>query len=76
VAYQMTKKPVFTGGLALLCGYCWAAMRRMKRAVPPELMHFHRREQMKKLRAIFRSLLSFKKVDSFRIREAENSTHI
>jgi len=67
VAYRMTKKPVLTGGLALLFGYCWAAMRRTKRAVTPELMHFHRREQMKKLRAIFRSLLSFKKVDSFRL---------
>jgi glycosyltransferase involved in cell wall biosynthesis len=65
VAYQMTKKPAFTGGLALLCGYCWAAMRRMKRAVSPELMRFHRREQMKKLRAIFCTLLRFKKVDSF-----------
>jgi glycosyltransferase involved in cell wall biosynthesis len=67
VAYRMTKKPLFTGGLALLCGYCWAAMRRMKRAVTPELMRFHRREQMKKLRAIFLTLLSFKKVDSFRL---------
>jgi len=67
VAYRMTKKPTFTGGLALLCGYCWAAMRRTKRAVTPELMRFHRREQMKKLRAIFRTLLSFKKVDSFRL---------
>ena len=35
VGYRMTKKPAFTGGLALLCGYCWAAMRRMKRAVTP-----------------------------------------
>jgi hypothetical protein len=67
VAYRMTKKPVCTGGLALLSGYCWAAMRRMKRAVTPELMHFHRREQMKKLRAIFRTLLTFKKVDSFTV---------
>ena len=76
VAYRITKKPAVTGGLALLCGYCWAAMRRMKRAVTPELMRFHRREQMKKLRAIFRSLLRFKKVDSFRLDRAENSTHI
>jgi glycosyltransferase involved in cell wall biosynthesis len=67
VAYRMTKRPVLLGGLALLFGYCWAAMRRMKRAVTPELMRFHRREQMKKLRAIFRTLLSFKKVDSFRL---------
>jgi glycosyltransferase involved in cell wall biosynthesis len=67
VAYRMTKKPAFTGGLALLCGYCWAAMRRMKHAVTPELMRFHRREQMKKLAAILRTLLRFKKVDSFTV---------
>jgi glycosyltransferase involved in cell wall biosynthesis len=76
VTYRMAKRPVLLGGLALFTGYAWAALRRTKRAVTPELMHFHRREQMKKLRAIFRSLLSFKKVDSFRIRQAENSTHI
>ena len=72
VTYRMAKKPVVLGGLALLGGYAWAALRRMKRVVTPELMHFHRREQMKKLRAIFRSLLSFKKVDSFRRGQAEN----
>jgi glycosyltransferase involved in cell wall biosynthesis len=65
VAYRMTKKPVLLGGLALLSGYCWAALRRVKRAVSPELMRFHRREQKKKLRAIFRTLLKFKKVNSF-----------
>jgi len=74
VAYRMTKKPVFIGGLALLFGYCWAAMRRMKRAVTPELMHFNRREQMRKLRAIFRILRRFKKVDSFRLTPTESHT--
>lgn len=76
VTYRMAKKPVVLGGLALLGGYAWAALRRMKRIVTPELMRFHRREQMKKLRAIFRSLRSFKKVDSFRLGQAENSTQI
>jgi biofilm PGA synthesis N-glycosyltransferase PgaC len=65
VAYRTTKNPV--EGAALLAGYCWAAMQRTKRAVTPELMHFHRREQMKKLRTIFGRLLRFKKVDSFRL---------
>jgi glycosyltransferase involved in cell wall biosynthesis len=74
VAYRMTKKPVFTGGLTLFFGYCWAAMRRTKRAVTPELMRFHRREQMRKLRAILRTLLRFKKVDSFRLRPTESHT--
>jgi len=64
-AYRMAKKPVLLGGLALLSGYCWAALRRVKRAVSPELMRFHRREQKRKLRAIFRTLLRFKKIDNF-----------
>lgn len=65
VAYRGTKQPI--DGLALLSGYCWAAIRRMERPVSSELMRFHRREQMKKLRTIFSSLLGFKKVDNFRL---------
>lgn len=65
VVYRMTKQPVLIDGLALLFGYCWAAIRRMKRPVSLELMSFHRQEQMKKLRAIFRAILRFEKVDSF-----------
>src|SRR3954470_4202245 len=57
VAYRMTKPPVLVDGLALLSGYCWAAIRRVERSVTPELMRFHRCEQMKKLRAIFRAIL-------------------
>ncbi len=65
VAYRMTKKPVLIDGLALFSGYCWAALRRVKRPVTSELMRFHRREQMKKLKAVFRALLRFKTVDKF-----------
>ncbi len=64
-AYRMLKKPYLTGGLALLSGYSWAALRRMKRPVSPEMMRFHRRDQMQKLRAIFGRVLRFKKIDSF-----------
>ncbi len=74
VAYRMTKKPVPLGGLALLSGYIWASLRRVKRAVSPELMRFHRKEQMRKLRAILRTLLRFKKVDSFRLARTESDT--
>jgi poly-beta-1,6-N-acetyl-D-glucosamine synthase len=66
VAYRMGKKPVLLGGLALLLGYVWAALRRVNRVVSPELMRFHRHEQMKKLRAVFFTLLRFEKVNSFR----------
>jgi biofilm PGA synthesis N-glycosyltransferase PgaC len=65
VAYRATKQPL--DGAALLAGYCWAAARRMRRPVSRELMLFHRREQTKKLRAIFRTVLRFEKVDSFRV---------
>jgi glycosyltransferase involved in cell wall biosynthesis len=63
VAYRATKQP--GDGAALLAGYCWAAIRRTKRPVSRELMRFHRREQTNKLRAIFRRLLRFQKVDNF-----------
>jgi len=63
VAYRSTKRPL--DGLALLVGYCWAAIRRAKRAVTRDLMRFHRREQMNKLKLIFQSLLRFKKIDNF-----------
>lgn len=66
VAYRMFKKPYFTGGLALGLGFFWAAIRRVKRPVSDELMHFHRADQMKKLKSILLSVLRLKKVDSFR----------
>jgi glycosyltransferase involved in cell wall biosynthesis len=67
VTYRMTKKPVLLGGIALLWGYVWAALRRVNRVVSPELIRFHRHEQMKKLRAIFSTLLRFEKINSFRL---------
>lgn len=67
LCYRSTKKPYFIGGFALLGGYCWAAVRRVKRPVSGELMQFHRREQMQKLRTIFRTLLKGRKLDSFRV---------
>jgi hypothetical protein len=76
VAYRMAKKPFVMGGLALLSGYCWASLQRAKRAVSPELMRFHRKEQMKKLRTILGTLLRFKKVDSFRLARTESHTRL
>lgn len=72
--YRITKKPVLTGGLALMLGYCSAALRRMKRPVSTELMRFHRREQMKKLKAVFRALLRLKKIDNFSVPTAQRET--
>jgi hypothetical protein len=63
VTYRATKQPL--DGAGLLAGYCWAAARRIKRPVSRELMRFHRREQMKKLRNIFSTLLKFRKINNF-----------
>jgi glycosyltransferase involved in cell wall biosynthesis len=60
VAYRLTKPPRLVGGLALLFGYTWAAVRRRERAVSPELMGFHRNEQMRKLRRILPSFLTLR----------------
>jgi biofilm PGA synthesis N-glycosyltransferase PgaC len=65
VVYRMPTKPI--ASIALLLGYCSAAIRRIERPVSHEMIRFHRREQIKKLRAIFRTLLRFEKVDSFRV---------
>lgn len=53
-AYQMTKKPLFVGGLALGCGYFWALLRRIERPVSRDLMAFVRREQMQRLKKVFK----------------------
>jgi glycosyltransferase involved in cell wall biosynthesis len=74
VAYQMTKPPVFIGGLALLSGFCWAALRRIERPVSRELMQFHRREQMKKLRAILGTIIRFNKVEKFYLETQRSSS--
>jgi biofilm PGA synthesis N-glycosyltransferase PgaC len=49
VARQMALPPRCIGGLALGAGYVWALLRRTNRPVPPELIKFHRGEQMQRL---------------------------
>lgn len=66
VGYRMTKKPYLIGGMALGLGYMWALVRRVERPVSDDLMRFHRKEQMLKLRNILRSLLGLQRVDSFK----------
>jgi len=67
VGYRIMKYPYIVGGLALGAGFCWAVLRRTPRPVSHELMVFHRKEQMNKLKAILKSVLTFKPVDSFKV---------
>jgi poly-beta-1,6-N-acetyl-D-glucosamine synthase len=65
VAYRMTKKPVFLGGIALGLGFCTAAVRRLDRPVSRDLMRFHRKEQMRKLRSILGSMIRLRGVQKY-----------
>jgi glycosyltransferase involved in cell wall biosynthesis len=48
--YQMSRKPLVIGGLAVLWGYLWSAFSHMPRPVPDDMVAFHRDEQMQRLR--------------------------
>jgi biofilm PGA synthesis N-glycosyltransferase PgaC len=49
--YQMSKQPIIIGGFCLLLGYAWAGLNREERPVLKELMEFHRKEQMSRLKS-------------------------
>jgi poly-beta-1,6-N-acetyl-D-glucosamine synthase len=48
--YQMSKRPLIVGGVALLSGYLWALLRGVERPISSEMLAFTRREQMKRLK--------------------------
>lgn len=68
VAYRMTKPPYLISGFALGLGYLSAMVRRIKRPVTTELLKFHRHEEMRKLGAILKCLVTFTPLDSFSVR--------
>jgi hypothetical protein len=63
----MIKPPYVVEGLALGLGYGWAALRRLPRPISNELMRFHRREQMRKLKVILKLAVTFKPIDKFKL---------
>jgi len=56
--YRVTKKPFILGGCLLFLGYFWAMIKFPKPTVTPEFVCFRRREQMQRLKRIFRNLLA------------------
>jgi biofilm PGA synthesis N-glycosyltransferase PgaC len=52
--YQMTRPPYIIGGLCLLAGYSSALLRRTECVASSELVQFHRREQIARLKGVFR----------------------
>jgi hypothetical protein len=67
VTYRTLKRPYLVSGAALAAGYFWGFIRRTPRPVSKELMKFHRKEEMQKLRVILGSLLRMKRVDNFKL---------
>jgi poly-beta-1,6-N-acetyl-D-glucosamine synthase len=57
VSFQMMKRPYVVGGLLLLSGYFYSFASRMQRPVAPELLRFHRREQLERLRQLLLHLV-------------------
>jgi glycosyltransferase involved in cell wall biosynthesis len=66
ILYRTKKKPYILGGFVLLSGYVWAFLKR-ERFISVELMRFHRKEQMQKLKVILKSVFRFKKIDKFNL---------
>lgn len=48
--HQMRREPYLVGGLLVLLGYLYGAASRAERPVSRQLMQFHRREQLARLR--------------------------
>lgn len=67
VVFRMAKRPYVVEGLALGLGYGWAAVRRLERPISKELVAFHRREQMRKLRAILKRVFTLQPIDKFQL---------
>lgn len=57
-AYQMTRAPYVTGGVALSAGYFSSLLRREERPVSKELVEFQRRDQMRRLRRFLKGRMS------------------
>lgn len=55
---QMRSKPYVLGGVALLVGFVWGFVTRANRPIDRDLIDFHQREQMQRLRDLFRKLFT------------------
>ncbi len=55
--YQMSRKPLFIGGFAMLSGYFSNMIRNVDRTVSNDLMEFRRKDQMRRLKAFLAKVL-------------------
>ena len=52
VSYQISKRPYVVGGLTLLLGYICSVIARVERPASPELLSYHRQEQLERLKQL------------------------
>ena len=57
---QMKNSPYLVGGILMLVGYFWAMVLRMDRSMPAELIDVRRKDQMFRLKQVFRKALGYK----------------
>jgi glycosyltransferase involved in cell wall biosynthesis len=60
--FEMREKPPVLGGLCFLCGFGWAAVKRIEQPISSELIAFHRAEQMARLRQAILHLGTIKRM--------------
>jgi biofilm PGA synthesis N-glycosyltransferase PgaC len=52
--YQMRSRPYLIGGVLIFVGYFWMWLSRAERTMPKDLIEFRRKEQIERLRSVFR----------------------
>lgn len=57
--YQMKNRPYGIGGLLILAGYFWNLLRGTERTIPKDLLELRQRDQMQRLRIVFRRTFHF-----------------
>ncbi len=57
--FQMTRKPYLIGGMSFMLGYIWASLNHTER-ISKDLIDFHRKGQMQRLKSFLGGLLNFK----------------
>jgi biofilm PGA synthesis N-glycosyltransferase PgaC len=55
--YRLTRKPYVIGGCLVFSGYLWAMATGLEKIVSPDIVEFRRKEQMSRLRNLFRRMV-------------------
>lgn len=56
--YQMTRPPYVLAGVYMMAGYFYGMIKRIERPLPKELMRFHRKEQLDRLKSVFTNVFT------------------